>query len=329
MVYGLVLLPIAVITLMELAQNYLTSEIRRGIRFAIQAFCWIISIIIGICIYHYGILANKVYTKAHIVYEQTFAYTVELVTRIQNTEGYTIDKPIIFIGTPGETINQIKIFKELHGFLGVNDNIAATYSYPMFIENFLGFRKGIEFGNPSHIAQYQLEQILDDMPLYPEVGSIRMVNDAIIVKFTTHAGNLAYMSELPILKDIDILAQNTFDISSIEIINGNLILYCGIMDPQLYIAFDPPLSYSGNWGFIELTYTNTEPGFLQIYYDYGYGLHEELSTGLNFIQTEYEQTKIVLPIVHFGGIHNLIGIRIDPPDGTVFTVKSIKFLAEF
>ena len=76
-------------------------------------------------------------------------------------------------------------------------------------------------------------------------------------------------------------------------------------------------------------FSNSIPGNLQLYYNHGYGLREELSSGLIALQTVTEETRILLPIVPFGGIDNLAGIRIDPPDGTMFTLIDLKIIFEY
>jgi hypothetical protein len=185
MVYGMVFLPVAVIVLMEIIQNSVNHKENQFIFIFKRLACWMASIFFCILIHNYGILANKTYIKAHFVYEQGYAYSVELATRIESYDGYTKDIPILFVGSRGKTINMIPGFDELSKFTSSINNIPSYYSYVTFMQNFLGFRHGIKLCDSSDIAQYNLEQTLESMPLYPENGSIKKINDVLVVKFST------------------------------------------------------------------------------------------------------------------------------------------------
>jgi hypothetical protein len=143
MIYGMVFSPIAVIALMELIKNKIAFKEMYFIFLFKRIACWGISAVFAICIYNYGLLANKTYTARHISYEQGYAYSVELVTRIESADGYTNDIPILLVGKPGETINPIPSFNELRGIYSASSQIPGAYSYTEFIRNFLGFRTGM------------------------------------------------------------------------------------------------------------------------------------------------------------------------------------------
>ena len=135
------------------------------------------------------------------------------------------------------------------------------------------------------------------------------------------------VAELQISRNIEQIERNIYDIFSVEFIDGDIVLFCGYIDPWLYLSLEYPLPKPRFNPFIEIVYTNSRAGYLQVYYDYGFGLSEELSTGKKYIQTDYDETTIRLPILGWDEGMNLIGVRIDPPDDTVFTIKSIKVLS--
>lgn len=102
---------------------------------------------------------------------------------------------------------------------------------------------------------------------------------------------------------------------------------CGGIDPQIFLPLDrtitkqPYRSY-----FIEIKYTNTLAGHLQVFYNYGNGYCEENSTGAISIGIELKTATIIIPIKNWHDDYHLDVIRIDPPDNTVFSLRNITFL---
>jgi hypothetical protein len=163
------------------------------------------------------------------------------------------------------------------------------------------------------------------MPSYPNEGSIKRINDVIAVKFSSIA-EARVIAELPIPKDIEVLQQNMYDIVSVGIINDNVVLECGTYDPQLYLSMQNPIGKYAGRPFVEITYTSSNAGLVQVFYDYGNGLSEEMSSRQT-IEPVGEETTIRLPIVGWGEGKQLIGFRIDPPNGTRFVLINVKLLS--
>jgi hypothetical protein len=132
------------------------------------------------------------------------------------------------------------------------------------------------------------------------------------------------MYELSIPKDIEILRQNSYDIISVDVIDDNIVLHCGNIDPHLNISLQSALNRPFEKSFIEITYTNSKAGYLMVHFDYGNGL--ESNTGHHHIKIVLEETTVILPIIGWHEGKQLVGIRIDPPDNTAFTIKNVKFL---
>ena len=74
--------------------------------------------------------------------------------------------------------------------------------------------------------------------------------------------------------------------------------------------------------FCEITYSNTDEGFLQVFYDYGNGLSEADSTRM-YIAKSLKTTSIVLPIVNWEYGAKLAAVRVDPPNGSIFVLNII------
>jgi len=184
MIYGMVLLPILIIVLIETIQDNSKNKEKRWLFISKRTVCWVISSVFAICIYNYAILANKTYIRMHITYEHAYAYSIELMARIESVDGYSEDIPIFLIGTRAATINEIQqLNEEVAGISGARANLPMSYSYLTFIRNFLGFRDGMVLGDLDLIISYNMEEEFKTMSTYPEPGSIKRINDTMVVKF--------------------------------------------------------------------------------------------------------------------------------------------------
>ena len=120
------------------------------------------------------------YFKQFLTYENSYAQSVELVTRIQSIEGYTSETEIVFLGLPPrDTGNTEMDFIRVTGVTG----IYGEYSYPIFLRRYLNFTQPIEVAEQGLLEDSEIASAVADMPTYPAAGSIAFINDKIYVKF--------------------------------------------------------------------------------------------------------------------------------------------------
>jgi organic radical activating enzyme len=132
--------------------------------------------------------------------------------------------------------------------------------------------------------------------------------------------------ELSFLQPIPDFPQ-FYDIESIEFADGGIVLQCGKTDPQIYLNLPHPLEKLASIPLCEVTYTNSVSGNLQLFWDYSGGLSEENSTRCD-IEPSTEAVSISIPIVNWKDGAKLTAFRVDPPDGTRFVLKKVKFLED-
>ena len=135
------------------------------------------------------------------------------------------------------------------------------------------------------------------------------------------------ISEIQLPNNIELLEKNIYDIVSVDVIDNNIFLKCGTIDPQLNIQLKKAIKQFDDRSFIQITYTNTEAGLLQVFYDYGNGLNEKNSSQF-IIDANQNETTVQLPVTGWSKKSKLISLRIDPPNGTEFMIKKIKFIAQ-
>jgi hypothetical protein len=136
-----------------------------------------------------------------------------------------------------------------------------------------------------------------------------------------------YISKLQLPNNIEVLEKSVYDIVSVDVINNGIFLKCGTQDPQINIPIQEGIEQFEGHPFVEITYTNTKDGTLQIYYDYGYGFSEKNSSRCNITVNDNE-TTVQIPIIGWIKKKKLVGLRIDPPNGTEFIIKDIKFITQ-
>lgn len=128
-----------------------------------------------------------------------------------------------------------------------------------------------------------------------------------------------------------VLSKNTktFDIKSLEEKQGAIIFNCAGTDPQIILPFEEKLTkLPYRKYFIEIKYTNTLEGFLQVFFDFENDYSEQDSYGPFHVGEELMITKIIIPITCWNDDSNLISIRIDPPNNTTFTLIGVALLEQ-
>jgi hypothetical protein len=166
---------------------------RRRPALIVNFSCWAISVVLALNIFNSFIVTNQLYFKLHFVYETSYAQSVEFVSRIRNTEGYTADKQIVMVGTPKAEIG----LPQLDSFMYRNtfNSYLSAYNFPTFLRNYLGFTQQIEWQEDRALVDPQISAVMTGMPQYPDDGSIALVDDVIYVNFPDKPESLSFDSQ--------------------------------------------------------------------------------------------------------------------------------------
>jgi len=194
MIYGTVLICVFLLSIEGLVSKELKIVKTQLISFITSLSCWVIIITIMLSIFSNWIMTNKAYFKLAMGYEQAYAQSVVLISQIQGTEGYTFDKEIILVGKPYKGIEYYqRPFPQLDeiqmtGILSV-DLFGNILSYDKFLSRFLGLTQPVTHIRDGMVKDDEIAAILKDMPQYPNSGSISIIDDKIIVKFSYNTNN--------------------------------------------------------------------------------------------------------------------------------------------
>jgi hypothetical protein len=194
MFYGLVRLLVFPIALQALYPLRLEEDAAKNVQYIVHIVsCWTIVITLAFAIYNYTVLANKAYLKMTLGYEQAYAQSVSLATRIQSLAGYRHDQEIVLVGLPYRNMEVNKtILTEFDSFeiIGVHGSrlFGGIYTYHAFLNNYLGLRHPITINREENVTAAEAA-FLAAMPQYPDEGSIAIVDGKIYVKFSYDPNN--------------------------------------------------------------------------------------------------------------------------------------------
>lgn len=134
---------------------------------------------VGVFYTHY---ANACYLQATFYQEEVISWMNTLIARIQSQDGYVRELPIAYL-------NEDESSHLPPSAAPLTATIPGIEMLPYMGNNFFGWREGLlrwcgfqheEITDTSEIESWQEVQ---DMPSYPASGSVRIINDTIIVKF--------------------------------------------------------------------------------------------------------------------------------------------------
>lgn len=141
---------------------------------------------IGIsCVFLLSILfsyySNACYLTATLRQSQAISQFNTLITRIKSIEGYDDSLAITYIDTSSKNspieINELEKI-EIVPYIYSSEIFLDSYSWKSFMRLWCGYAPN----EVSASSFKELEEVID-MPLYPNDGSIKIINDTVVVKF--------------------------------------------------------------------------------------------------------------------------------------------------
>ncbi len=182
MVYGLVFILVAPIALAEYADLGLEADSPRAVPTAAR---WIVLVTMILTAFSYAVTANSAYLKMDLSLRQCTAYSIRLLDKIESCEGYRQGMPVVLLGSKTREA-ALSPTPELDGVRinGVFDfaRLRTSYTYGLFLQYYLGFTGEVCLeGSERALAMAELDPVRA-MPLYPEAGSVRVVEGAVVVK---------------------------------------------------------------------------------------------------------------------------------------------------
>ncbi len=146
----------------------------------------VVSVLLCLVIWQHTAASNQVYLKKELEKNNTLALANRVITRIEETEGYVpgltsvcfvgeLDKNEYFAnGWPS-----FKSYKHLESLTNVWNNYAATYNLAGYIYYYMNY----PIYNRPESELSSLREVRE-MPVYPNKGSVKMIDDSVVVKLS-------------------------------------------------------------------------------------------------------------------------------------------------
>lgn len=144
-------------------------------------------LLLGLVLFCYFYVADLNYTAMYYSNRQAENFYSSVVTQVRMTEGFTADKRWALVGFPKDPLlkNKWQDIDALGGF-GPSDRLVGAYSRIDWIENYVGYSvRYVEAEDAKKLLQTAPVQA---MPCWPDQGSIQVIDDMVVVKFSDDFG---------------------------------------------------------------------------------------------------------------------------------------------
>lgn len=126
-------------------------------------------------------LANSVYLKQYLQYENAKSFYTTVVTQIKMDEEYEPSCKLAIIGDADLTVSKPDNIPD-HGLMGFYPTLLNVYSRDEFIRYYIGF--DVSFATWPEKSMICETDEYKDMPSYPNIGSIQRIDDFMVVKLS-------------------------------------------------------------------------------------------------------------------------------------------------
>ena len=134
-------------------------------------------------LWHHTLYANHIYLKKDLEKNATIVLAARMLERIEMLEGYVPgETKVAFVGTlpDNQYLNQTrKEYTTVNYEVGLREEYAATYSMGAYFTMYLNYpllvEKSVDYSGVEEVQQ---------MPAFPAVGSIQMIDGTAVVKLS-------------------------------------------------------------------------------------------------------------------------------------------------
>lgn len=181
MVYSLVYVYILPVCVLERMNS--KKVVPGGV--ALQIGKYILVMALSMLVFIYVYYDNVAYLKMNFVQEQTISYFNTLITRIESVDGYHDEYAVVLLGydqIEDKNFFSSKEFSRITytGYDYTTKSVVNDYANISYLRYHMGYDPDTLRLNDSDY--WQLEEV-QNMNCYPDDGSIKVIDEAIVVKF--------------------------------------------------------------------------------------------------------------------------------------------------
>lgn len=180
MVYSFVFLFITPLVLVDAGYDLTEQKCFVKVKPFLSKLIVAVAVLVSLAALNYMYLDNANYTAMYYTTKQTENYFNNLVTQVRMTEGYQLSQEWAFIG---DRFNDPLLEPEWGEvpLYGGNDAININaYSRMRWIKTYVGY--DIPLADEDTIKMLEVHPEVTDMPCFPDEGSIRIINNTVVIK---------------------------------------------------------------------------------------------------------------------------------------------------
>ena len=126
--------------------------------------------------------ANAWYLRNHLRFEETKSLYSSMITQIVSTEGFDENSKLAIIGTAPELVYDMDKHFDFDRLMTPSLDIGSIDYTQLIISRYLGF--DIPFADADELRELASNSEVQQMPTYPYDGSVKKIDDYIVVRFS-------------------------------------------------------------------------------------------------------------------------------------------------
>lgn len=138
-------------------------------------------VIVALVCFQFIVYSNMCYTKANFIVSQTVSYNNTLIVRIKSIDNYKKNMKVCYINEYNKNEEEVHLhqaFKRIYTDYYSQNTLINNYEWKRLMAFYNGF-------NPELVDE---KKYIDDirvknMTAYPDDGSIKIIDDVVVVKF--------------------------------------------------------------------------------------------------------------------------------------------------
>ncbi len=148
----------------------------------------IVPLMCSVLLLNHVLFANQLYIRNDLHSQAGIAFMTRLIGRMETTEGYKVgETPVLILGlvdeNPSDYENKSFAFAN-DPLVGTSHHLAVSYygTYQPFFNYVVGYP--IKLIPLSEVNDYLNNPDIQSMPIYPAEGSLKMVNDVMVIRLS-------------------------------------------------------------------------------------------------------------------------------------------------
>lgn len=143
----------------------------------------LISLSLALVVFMYSYLANVSYTAEYYANRQVENLANSVVTQVRMTEGFHTGQKWVFLGKYEDPLMPFRWGNvPLYEGTATPSHLIQSYSWTEWIRHYIGY--SVPLADEQKKQELMKDDTVKEMPSWPSYGSVRIVDDTVVVKFS-------------------------------------------------------------------------------------------------------------------------------------------------